>query len=104
MQHIASLIHVWRPFLSNIWNALTPANSDKRPGAPNGCIWTKQVIHDLEWIPEFLKGACGTIVRDFRLDAYKGLGRHVKIVSDASPSGIGAWLLIDGERLANDRR
>ena len=96
-QQIASLLHVWRPFLSNIWNAISKSNDAKRPGAPAGCIWSKQIGGDLEWILEFLNGTKGTIIRDFHLDVYKNRGRQVRIVSDASPWGIGAWLMIDGQ-------
>jgi hypothetical protein len=75
---------------------LSPANAAKHPGAPQGCIWRRQIQLDLHWISRFLAETHGTISRHFRKDVYKGQGKRVTIVTDASPWGIGGWISING--------
>ena len=92
-QNVAGIIHAWRPFLSNIWGAVSETNSEKRGNAPKGCLWLTQVKGDLEWIGEFLAGTKGTITRTFRLTDYLCRGDKVTLITDASPWGIGAWIV-----------
>ena len=96
-QNIAGIIHAWRPFLSNIWGAVSEANAGKRGTAPKGCLWTAQVRSDLEWISEFLAGTKGTISRMFHLSDYLCRGDQVTLVTDASPRGIGGRIKHQGK-------
>jgi hypothetical protein len=91
---IASVIFTWRPFLVELWGALTDARASA--GAPAGCIWTKQVRTPLLWLKVFLDETHCQFDRVFTLASYLGRGPKVSIVCDASPFGLGAWLAIDG--------
>jgi hypothetical protein len=93
-QHIASLIHTWRPFLSNIWGAIADRNSHKDAGCPGGCIWLSQITEDLKWILAFLEGVEGALERRFRIGEYLGRGISITLVTDASPWGIGGWIKV----------
>ena len=79
--NIASDIFAWRPFLSEVWAALTAAPST---GAPHN--W---------WIRCFLSGVEGALVRDFTVETSR-TGKKVVIQTDASPYGIGAVIYVDG--------
>ena len=92
VQSIASLLHVLRPFVGELWAAL-----HSRSRAPRRHIWRKQVRHTLRWLKAFLHGQIlGGITRKLYLDAYFNRGRRVQVVSDASPWGLGAVRLVDG--------
>ena len=55
--HFASLVYVWRPFLSDLREALQEAENPQSPGhAPNGCIWVRQMEPALLWFRAFLHG------------------------------------------------
>ena len=70
---------------------------DTRPsGAPEGCIWTKQIDQPLDWIWCFLAGHKGAIVRTMQVDSHFRRGVRIDITTDASPWGIGGFLCIDG--------
>ena len=88
-QHVASLIHTWRPFLSNIWGAIADHNSHKHAGCPPGCIWLSQLSEDLYWISAFLEGVQGTLERRFKIGEHIGQDISITLVTDASPWGIG---------------
>ena len=65
--HIAPIIYVWRPFLSDVWGALS--DLDKAKG-PKNCIWTKQIKRTLIWWGAFWDGKTGTLVLTVRVDSY----------------------------------
>ena len=50
----------------------------------------------LLWISPFLHSISGRMLRRFRLDAYAGWSSSVVLTLDASPSGAGGILMIDG--------
>ena len=94
--HIASVIFLWRPFLSEVWPALSADSSHGGTAAPLNCIWTKQVVHSLTWMRAFLVRQAGTICRKFMCDAYMRRGDRIEITTDASPYGIGGTLEVNG--------
>ena len=104
--NMASILHVWRPFLDEIWAALRGRGGGQglehmgtrnaAESAPTGCVWTSQVRPALLWIKAFLEGRQGTIQRVFTLQSYLRMGVQVDIVTDASPWGFGGWIAIDG--------
>ena len=96
VQNIASVIYVWRPFLAELWGALYNKNNPSGPCSVSGCTWTKQILPALAWILSFIQGQRGAVRRVFHIDTYLGRGRKVRIVTDASPWGYGAWISIDG--------
>ena len=56
--HFASILYVWRPFLSELWGALGDAENPKSQNqAPPGCIWVKQIRLALLWFQAFLRAA-----------------------------------------------
>ena len=111
--NFASVVHMWRPFLEELWAALrcgkgdnpTPlllphgqdaSSSQRSCSAPKGCIWVIQIMPALLWIYAFLSGIDGSIKRSFTLNVYMRLGDKVDIYTDASPWGIGGWIAIGG--------
>ena len=61
--------------------------------APRHCVLSRQLSHNLRWINAYLQAESTGIKRVFRLDAYLAQGERVKIRSDASPWGMGAFLM-----------
>ena len=89
---IASLIYVLRPFISQLWGAL----SDKvESNAPVGTIWVNQIRLALNWILLFTKDNIGSIRREFDLAAYLHVGPQWVLTLDASPWGLGGYLAKD---------
>ena len=92
--HFASLVYIWRPFLSDLWGALQEAENPKAQGhAPNGCIWVRQIRPALLWFRAFLHGRAGSLQITYRVSAYKNCGDRLRIVGDASIFGLGAYLM-----------
>ena len=94
--NVASLLHVWRPFLHQFWAALSHIEGN----APTKCIWTKQIRHTLQWLFDFIAGNSGTAVRLFHHHTYFGDATRVTITTDASPWGLGGTLSISGKLVA----
>jgi len=46
--HIASLLYMWRPFVSSLWSPLLAENLDST--APPGCLWSKWIWPAAFWI------------------------------------------------------
>eukprot|EP00435_Cladocopium_sp_Y103_P050888 s1251_g15.t1 len=89
---IASVLFVWRPFISELYVALHAEQSH----APNGCVWTKQITHSVQWLRTFLAGEKAGIVRAYSLDVFNNMGPEIVITWDASPWGMGGTLQIQG--------
>ena len=88
--HIASIVYTLRPFLTELHAAIYP-----RPrGAPRGTVWLKQISHVLTWIIALLDGH--PITRHYLLSVHLGRGKRIELNLDASPWGIGGYLLEDG--------
>ena len=69
--NIASLLYVWRPFLSAFWAAI----SSESGLAPQNCRWVKQIAVSLWWLKAFLTDEPLLIERVFTLDVL--LPRHI---------------------------
>ena len=91
---ISSLLHVWRPFVSMLWGPIYNTRS-RCPFDPLK-VWRTAVDVPLRWMNAFLIGAAGSLSRIYRLSSYLQEGDRVTIVTDASPLGIGAFLIING--------
>ena len=91
--HIATLIYAWRPFLDQIWAAISQSKPDN---APKGKVWVKAILSSLQWLLLFWEGEPGALVRRWRLDFYLSPGIKVSMHLDASPFGLGAVLIVDG--------
>jgi hypothetical protein len=91
--HAAGLLIVIRPYLEPLWGALAAPDSKKHPH----CIYTKQVDVELKWFQKCFKGEGIKIERFFTIDAFNRTGTVVEIGTDASPWGLGGWLIIDHE-------
>ena len=93
---IASVLHVWKPFISQFYAAL---HSEKAINAPKSCTWTSQVRTGLLWILGFLdhNGDSAITKRRWDLQEFMGQGVEVCITWDASPWGFGARLTVGGK-------
>ena len=93
LQSIGSLLYALRPFLSSLWAALqAPAD-----GAPPGHLWKERISHTLLWLAAFLEQqAGGPLVRTFTVKSYFGLLGALLIGTDASPWGLGGWIMMHG--------
>ena len=96
--HAASLVPPWKPFLKPLWAAI--AQQSQGTNAPVNTVWTKQIISSLSWVLCFLKRQAGTLSRNYPLDSYLNQGRQITIVFDASPWGLGAFALLNGQAVA----
>lgn len=94
VMHIAGVIPMVRPFLSDIYAALY------KPGHASGCIWTKQLKHVLVWIRALLSQDFVKLTRSFSLAVHLRQGSSVEFNLDASPWGMGGFLSRDGHILS----
>ena len=95
-QSMASVLHVWRPFISMLWGAMF---ADGKSNAPRGCLWTSQISEPLIWIKAFLEQTAGSLHRTFLVSTHYNRGDKIVVYVDASPWGIGGWILVDGRPL-----
>ena len=94
--HVASMIPTWKPFLGCLWAALASSDdSASTSRAPKNTVWTQQIRHALDWIQAFVMQHEGTLCRTYLLRAYCRTGVKVRIIFDASPFGLGAYLMLD---------
>ena len=93
LNHIAGMIEVLRPFLSELYGALHGDDSVSK--APAGMVWTKQWAHTRAWLQRLLNGEGQVLQREYRVDRYFRRGQQIRIVTDASPWGIGGYLAVD---------
>jgi hypothetical protein len=91
--HVASLVQTVRPFLTDLRGALY-ANETS---APPGMVWTKQLRHVLLWLRALTSGQFGRLERHYVTDVYHGYTDEVEINLDASPWGIGGYILLRGQ-------
>ena len=59
-------------------------------------VWTKQVEHSLSWLRAFFVEDKYSISTTFQLVDYLRQGDEVVIGTDASPTRLGGWLMING--------
>ena len=88
--HIASLVILVRPFLAELYAALYSEEA-----ARTGYVWTRQSKHTLVWIAALLAEENFVLERRFTLDAFQGVGTSVVMCLDASPWGLGGFLVED---------
>jgi hypothetical protein len=91
VMHIASLIPTIRPFVSQMYGALYSSCN----GPTESSVWTKQVEHSLTWLLAFLHESDSKLERHFDLQTYLGRGTEVVLCLDASPWGLGGFLVED---------
>ena len=93
--NISTLIFAWRPFLSQLWAAL----STQQTHAAVNCVWKRQIETTLLWLLAFLVRQHGTIERLFTYESVSGIAVPLEITCDASIYGYGAWLSMRGKPL-----
>ena len=93
--NIATLVFAWRPFLNQIWAAMSALDVGTSQ-APRNCVWTRQIETSLWWIIAFVKRQVGAISRTFTYNAHFGVHSPIEITTDASIWGFGGWLSIRG--------
>ena len=89
----ARLLTAWRPFLNDIWAALTAPTGN----APRGTVWVRQILPAVRWFIAFLQCEGALIMRPFLFQAYVLPASRIVFTLDASPWGYGGVLLEDGE-------
>ena len=87
--HIASLVPVIRPFLGEMYGALYSQTT----ATVGDTIWTKQIAHAVSWLIAFLEESETKLERTFDVATYNGQGKQVCICLDASPWGLGGFLV-----------
>ena len=93
LNHIAGIVPVIRPFLSDVYGVIHQTADSH---APSNCYWTKQWRYVTVWMREFLANEGEELYREYRLQAYYGNGIQMQLVTDASPWGIGGYLVVSG--------
>ena len=88
--HVASSVQTVRPFLTDLRGALYA----KETNAPTGMVWTRQFRHVLFWLKALMTGEYGALERDYVTAVYHGLTDEIEINLDASPWGIGGYIII----------
>lgn len=98
LNHVAGIIEVLRPFMSDLYGVLHKPTVTK---APKNCLWSKQWRHVSTWIRALLGRSQGVpLSREYRLMQYYGGGLDIRITTDASPWGIGGILTVQGQAIA----
>ena len=97
LNHVAGMVEMIRPFMSDLYGVLHQTTSTR---APHNCYWTKQWSHVTQWLLAFFERSAGEVCRIYRMSAYFGHGLPVIIVTDASPWGIGGYLMVNNTALA----
>ena len=88
----ARLLTLWRPFIAEIWTAISAGAS----GAPPGTVWIQQVAPAFHWFLAFLHDHHSGLSRRFSFESFQQPASRVRITTDASPWGMGATLELDG--------
>ena len=91
--HVSRLLWTWRPFLDELWGAIYSTGASR---APPNCIWKQQIASALDWIAAFLAENVGSLTRSWALDRYVAPATDMLVIFDASPWGIGSYLVING--------
>ena len=90
--YAAGLLIVMRPFMEPVWAAWDEDSPERHPN----CVWSLQIGTETKLSITFFTGHGAAIVRFFSLDAYNRVGATVVIGTNASPWGLGGWLMVDG--------
>ena len=95
--YVAGVVDTWRPFLTDLWAVINSCGPESRP---NNCVWTKQWAHVTAWFLAFYRGEVGALTREYRVSHYFGRAIKMRIVTDASPWGIGGFLAMNNTPIA----
>ena len=96
LNHMAGIIDILRPFLADLYGVIHDSGVSM---APRNCVWTKQWKHVATWMQAFLDGEANSLYREYRVTSYFGTGMSMEIVTDASPWGLGGYLVVAGNLL-----
>eukprot|EP00435_Cladocopium_sp_Y103_P030056 s3225_g7.t1 len=97
LNHIAGIVEVIRPFMSDLYGVIHCTTGSR---APANCYWTKQWNHVTQWLLAFFAEEPGSVCRVYRVQAYFGRGLAVSIITDASPWGLGGYLMVNNTVIA----
>ena len=92
LSHAASLIFQLRPFVAPLWAALAEAERANRR-----FVWKKQCYFAISWISAFFRASGPVLQRYYTCDEHFGRGVDVMICTDASPTGLGAFIAVAGD-------
>ena len=97
LNHIAGIVEFLRPFMTDLYGVIHSTNNTS---APKNCFWAKQWQHVTTWLLAFFRNEAETIQRVYRVQTYFGHGLQIRMVTDASPWGLGGYLLVNTTPLA----
>ena len=63
--------------------------------APKGLIWTQQIRHVLHWVRALITSQVGSFQQRYFTQVYHGMSEQIEINLDASPWGLGGYVVID---------
>ena len=92
VMHIASLVIIVRPFVSELYGALYSTAA-----TTTGWIWLKQIRPALAWIALLLSESNFKLERRFDLAVHQGTAHTAEMCLDASPWGCGGFLTEGGK-------
>ena len=98
-RNVATVIYMWRPFLSQSWAALASADEPVSSKSAH-CVWLLQIEGSLAWLLAFLDSQQGTILRVLTFNSYSGVTAPLEITTDASVWGIRGWNDVAGNLVA----
>ena len=92
LTHVASLVSIIRPFLTDLRGAIYG-----KAKAPPHRVWTKQIKHVLLWVRSLIMGHAGRLQKQYFTDVYHGTADAIEINLDASPWGIGGYVVVGND-------
>ena len=102
--HVAGIVRIRRPFLQELWAAIAFGRAVEsgtvRSNAPKRCVWRSQIDHTLRWFTAFFDDKPGFREITFNHKELQAPAPNIRLVCDASPFGLGAYLVVDGVALA----
>ena len=90
LSNAARLLTAWRPFIGEIWAALSAA--EKPSKTLRSAICRAQIDHAMRWLWAFLLDFEGALTRPFAYTSFLASPSQVRVTVDASPYGFGAVL------------
>ena len=94
LSNVAMLLVTWRPFLQQIWAALSVAGLNTN--CPTNAVWVRQIRPALLWFIAFLPDNHGGISRTFSLQAFSNACDQIDMILDAPPLALDGYLQING--------
>lgn len=83
--HVAGVLAPWRPFLQEVWAALSVERRGEDATAPTRCVWVRRFEGALHWFHASFEGLPGTLQIDYPVRPRGHTTAEVCIQTDAGP-------------------